>query len=667
MLDALSISENALDSLKHELFQLEEAYPDLITSDSPTQRVAGKAMEGFTKVPHEVPMLSIEDVFTKEELEAWEARVQKLQPDAEFYYFAEVKMDGLAVSLVYERGMLVRASTRGDGRIGEDVTHNVRTIESLPWHLRVPSSQELEAFVTRFRGEINESRVRRFFLEQEPHLEMRGEVFMKRDQLERLNVKLLARGEAPLANPRNGAAGSLRQLDPNVAAERGLSFFGYALVGDYGFTTHEQEHAALTLLGVPQSSWTRFCSTLVEVELFQQELDAVRKTLPYWIDGVVVNVNSSSLFQSLGVVGKTWRGSAAWKFAAEQGTTVVEDIVVSVGRTGVLTPVAHLRPVLLAGTTVSRASLHNSDEIERLGLKIGDTVIVEKAGDIIPKIIRVLTELRTGAERAFRMPEVCPMCGSVVSRAAGEVASVCRNTACFAQELARLRHFVSRGAFDLRGFGEKIIEQLLQEGLVREPADFFELETGDLSSLEGFGEILAKKLVEEMRAHTSIVLDRFIYALGIRHVGEQTARDIAKAFGSWKVFCDASDEQLQAVEGVGGVIATSIRAFFDDAIERERVERLLTRVQVEETLTTSSRGPLAGTKWVFTGTLTSMTRDEAEARVRALGAETSDSVTKTTTHVVAGENAGSKAKKARQLGVALLDEQGFLERLRTVG
>lgn len=663
VLDALSIPEAALDSLKHELYSLEQAYPELITPDSPTQRVAGKALDGFVKVPHEARMLSIEDVFSFAELQAWEERLRKLQPQGAFQYFAEVKMDGLAVSLVYERGQLVRAATRGDGRVGEDVTHNVRTIESLPWTLRVPEAVEVEAFCRRFAGAIDASAVRAFFSGTFPRIEIRGEVFMMRAQLERLNAKLEARGEAKLANPRNGAAGSLRQLDPKVAAERGLSFFGYALVGQYGFSTHEQAHAALTLLGIPQSPWVRFCPTLQEVRALQEEIGKQRTDLPYWIDGVVVNVNDDELFESLGVVGKTWRAAAAWKFPAEQGTTRVLDIVLSVGRTGVLTPVAHLEPVSLAGTTVSRASLHNEDEIERLGLQIGDTVIVEKAGDIIPKVVRVLPELRTGKERRFRMPETCPMCHSAVSRAEGEVAVVCRNPQCFAQQSARLIHFVSRTAFDIRGFGDKIIEQLMQEGLVSEPADLFELKQGDLQDLEGFGEVSAKKLVDEVVAHTSIAFPRFIYSLGIRHVGEQTARDLAQAFGSWQKLVVASREELEAVYGIGAVVAEAIDAFLCDTEEQERAQRLLRYVRVESFAAVQA-GPLVGSNWVFTGTLTTMTRDEAKARVRALGAETQDSVTKTTTHVVAGEAAGSKAAKAEELGIPLWDEQRFIEELR---
>lgn len=662
VLDHLSISEAALDSLKHELYELEQAYPDLITPDSPTQRVAGKALEGFVKVPHQAPMLSIEDAFSFDEVQAWHDRLRKLRPDAAFDFFAEIKMDGLAVSLVYERNVLKYAATRGDGRIGEDVTHNVRTIESLPLVLRKPTEEDVLAFLQRFSGAVDERGVRNLLCGQLPRLEIRGEVFMTKQQLERLNKKLEARGEAKLANPRNASAGSLRQLDPAVAAERGLSFYGYALIGDYGLTTHEQAHAVLTLLGIPQNPLQAYCKTLKDVAIFQEKVGKRRTELSYWLDGIVVNVNNDALFTELGTIGKTWRAAVAWKYPAEQVTTRVNDILVSVGRTGVLTPVAALEPVSVAGTTVSRASLHNEDEIERLGVRIGDTVIIEKAGDIIPKVIRVLNELRTGKEKRFKMPETCPMCGSAVSRGEGEVATVCRNRSCFAQELARLLHFVSRSAVDIRGLGDKIVEQLLQGGLVSEPADFYQLKKGDFLALEGFADLSSEKLVKEIQQHRTIPLARFIFALGIRHVGERTAQDLARAFGSWDALAEAAPEQFFSIDGIGAVVAESLTEFLKDPQERARVRHLLKQVTVEPA-GAPQVGPLSGTMWVFTGTLSSMSREEAKARVQALGAETGESVTKATTHVVAGESAGSKAEKAQKLGIPLWDETRFLREI----
>lgn len=667
VLDQLSISEAALDSLKHELYELEQAHPDLITPDSPTQRVAGKALAGFVKVPHQEPMLSIEDAFSFEEVEEWLERIKRLRPTEAFDFFAEIKMDGLAVSLIYEKGRLVRAATRGDGRVGEDVTHNVRTIEGLPLVLRRPEEREIDAFLKTFKGGVNEARIRAATSGAFPRLEVRGEVFMTKAQLERLNKILEARGEAKLANPRNAAAGSLRQLDPKVAAERGLSFYGYSIMTDVGLTTHEQEHAFLSLLGIPQNPLHAYGKTLKEVAKFQEDVGKKREKLPYWMDGIVVNVNDDALFQSLGVVGKTWRAAVAWKYPAEQVTTRVLDIHVSVGRTGALTPVAMLDPVSVAGTTVSRASLHNIDEIERLGLKIGDTVIIEKAGDIIPKVIRVLTELRTGKEKAFKMPSTCPICGSAVTRDEDEVATVCRNRSCFAQELARLIHFVSRAAFDIRGLGDKIVEQLLQSGLVSEPADFFQLKKGDFLALEGFADISSEKLTNEIQAHRTVTLPRFIYALGIRHIGERTAQDLARAFGSWEAFASASPDAWEAVNGIGETVVEAIKEFFGDEQEKARLAHLLREVTVDVADTKPTIGPLSGTTWVFTGTLSTMTREEAKAKVQALGAEAGESVTKATTHVVAGEAAGSKADKARKLGIDVWDEERFIQEVKNLG
>lgn len=666
VLDQLSIPESALDSLKHELYELEQAYPDLITADSPTQRVAGKALAGFIKVPHEEPMLSIEDAFSFEEVEAWLDRIKRLRPDASFDFFAEIKMDGLAVSLIYERGSLARAATRGDGRIGEDVTHNVKTIESLPLVLRVPSEKELAEFFKRFHGLVDEARVRELVSGSLSRFEIRGEVFMTKSQLATLNKKLEARGEAKLANPRNASAGSIRQLDPKIAAERGLSFYGYSIITDIGLTAHDQEHALLSLLGIPQNPLHAYCQDLKEVATFQESVGKKRDALPYWLDGIVVNVNNDELFRSLGVVGKTWRAAIAWKYPAEQVTTRVLDIAVSVGRTGALTPIAMLEPVSVAGTTVSRASLHNEDEIARLGLKVGDTVIIEKAGDIIPKVIRVLSELRTGKEKPFKMPSACPICGSAVTRDEDEVATVCRNRNCFAQEMARLIHFVSRSAFDIRGLGDKIVEQLLQSGLVSEPADFFQLKKGDFLTLEGFADISSEKLTTEIQTHRRISLPRFIYALGIRHIGERTAQDLARAFGSWEAFAAAPSEAWLAVDGIGETVVEAIQEFFQDDQEKSRLAHLLREVTVDVSDTKPTIGPLSGTVWVFTGTLESMTREEAKGRVTTLGAEAGESVTKATTHVVAGEAAGSKVDKARKLGIEVWDEERFLQELKRI-
>ncbi len=635
VLNVLEISEAALDSLKHELYTLEQEHPDLITSDSPTQRVAGEALPGFKKVTHAFPMRSIEDAFSREEMDAWLTRLKKLKPHAPFDFYAELKMDGLAVSIVYEDGVLAYGATRGDGSIGEDVTHNLKTIEAIPLTLRKP-----------IKGRV----------------EIRGEVFMTKTQLAKLNTTLKKRGEPELANPRNAAAGSIRQLDPKIAAERGLSFFGYALIGDLGTTTHAEAHEKIKELGLPTNPHFRQCNHLDAVAEFYDEIAKKRKKLDYWIDGIVVNVNDDKLFESLGVVGKTPRAILAWKFPAEQGTTVVRDIIISVGRTGALTPVAVMDPVQLAGTTVTHASVHNEDEIKRLGLKIGDTVILEKAGDIIPKIISVLPKLRTGQEKAFRMPSQCPMCGSPVTRAAGEVATLCANRGCFAQELAGILHVAV--AADIRGLGEKIAEQLLQSGLVREPADLYQLTPSDLLSLEGFADVSSKKLVEEIQSHRKMPLDRFINGLGIRHVGEETARDLANAFGSFEQLRRATPDERRAVSGIGDVVAESISDFFHDRRNTHRVDNLLKYVTPSKIHVGAIHElPLQGTTWVLTGTLERMSRDDAKEKIRALGGDVTESVSKKTTYVVVGENPGSKYEKAKRLGVETLNEKEFVKRI----
>lgn len=640
VLNRLEISEAALDSLKHELYTLEQEYPDLVTKDSPTQRVAGAALPGFKKVTHQVPMLSIEDSFSREETEEWLKRMQKLKPHASFDFYAELKMDGLAVSIVYEDGALAYAATRGDGRVGEDVTHNIRTIEAVPLTLRKKISGRVE---------------------------IRGEVYMTKTQLEKLNRALKKKGEPLLANPRNASAGSIRQLDPKIAAERGLSFCGYSIIGSLGTKTHEEAHETIKELGLPTNPHNRYCKNLEEVAKFHDEIAKKREKLDYWIDGVVVNVNDDKLFESLGVVGKTPRAILAWKYPAEQGTTVVRDIIVSVGRTGALTPVAVMDPVQLAGTTVTHASLHNEDEIKRLGLKIGDTVILEKAGDVIPKIIQVLPKLRTGKEKTFHMPAKCPICGSPVKRKEGEVATVCTNPNCFAQELAGILHFAV--AADIMGLGEKIAEQLLQSGLVRDAADLYELTPDDLLNLEGFAEISSKKLVAEIQSRRKMPLDRFVNGLGIRHVGEETARDLAGAFGSFEKLRHAAtigaihESPLRAVPGIGEIVAESVAAFFHDARQKQRIDKLLKYVTPTPYALRPTRGPLTGTIWVLTGTMESLSRDEAKDKIRELGGDVAESVSKKTTYVVVGENPGSKYDKAKKLGLEILDENGFLKKI----
>ncbi|MBN1585047.1 NAD-dependent DNA ligase LigA [Candidatus Uhrbacteria bacterium] len=662
VLDRQEISEAALDSLKHELYLLEQKFPDLITPDSPTQRVGGKASDRFGKVRHSVRMLSIEDVFSPEELEDWRNRIARIWPGLDDRFYCEMKMDGLAVSLVYEDGMLVTGATRGDGHVGEDITSNLKTIEDIPLRLRIPEDGEMGEFGKRFASDGGAGLKRWVNGGMAGRFEVRGEAYMSRKALADLNVRQKASGLPEFANPRNAAAGSLRQLDPRVTSERHLGFFGYGVVFrpgfDVGLKTHEAEHGLMRLLGVPTNPNSRLAGGLAAVTDYYRETAGKRDRLPYWIDGVVVVVNDSAAFRGLGTVGKTPRGIVAFKFPAEQATTVVEDIRVQVGRTGALTPVAVMRPVRVAGTTVSHASLHNQDEIDRLGLKLGDTVVIEKAGDIIPKVIRVLKEARTGQEQSWRMPRTCPACGQPVSRREGEAAHYCLNPGCYAQSKESIRYFAAKNAADIPGLGERIVERFLDRGLISDAADLFSLEPGDISGLEGFGEVSAKKLVAAIRSRRRMPLNRFINALGIRHVGEETALDLAREFGDISAIRSATVERLEEVPNIGRVVAESVVGYFSDRRNGDLVDRLLSEIELDGTVGEPS-GPLSGKTFVLTGTLERLTRDQAKEGIRRLGGTVSDSVGTRTDFVVVGKNPGSKAKKARDLGVRILDEKEF--------
>ncbi len=665
VLDRIEISDAALDSLKHELAELEAAFPELISVDSPTQRVGGAALEQFQKVRHSGRMLSMEDAFSAEEVRAWEQRLMKfLKYETSFQYYTEIKVDGLAVVLRYEDGVLKLAATRGDGTVGEDVTANVRTIESVPLRLLDPreSFRRLErTWKPWLNAELVASLAQ--ILQRAP-LEIRGEVYIKKSDFDKLNQRQRAAGETLFANPRNAAAGAIRQLDPNVAASRPLSFVAWDLVSDVGQSLHSQSHVLLRLLGFAGNLMLeKRCRSIDEVIAYHERMEKMRDSLDLQFDGVVVVVDERTLFEQLGVVGKTPRGLLAYKFSAEQATTVVEDIVISVGRTGVLTPVAHLKPVLVAGSTVSRATLHNRDEIRRLGVKIGDTVIIEKAGDIIPKIVAALPKLRTGKERSFVMPKTCPMCGTAVTRATSEVALRCGNPRCYASRKEGILHFVSRHAFDVEGLGEKILEQLMGEGLVATPADLFKLAPGDLEPLERFAEKKAANLVAAVQKRTKITLPRFLFALGIRHVGEETALRLAESFGSLAKLRAASLEDIQAVRDIGPVVGQSMYDWFRAKENVHLLEGLLRVVRVEPFGPAASGGKFSGKTFVFTGELESLSREEAERSIRALGGHPSGSVSKKTSYVVVGKDPGSKFEQAKRLGVEILSEKEFLAML----
>ncbi|WKZ29387.1 MAG: NAD-dependent DNA ligase LigA [Patescibacteria group bacterium] len=665
VLDKSDLSEGALDSLKHELWEIEQAYPELVTPDSPTQRVAGKASSQFGKVPHARPMLSLEDVFTREEMEEWVERLRRRVPHLKTDFYAEIKMDGLAVSLEYEKGVFVRGSTRGDGRVGENITQNLKTIEAIPLVLRRPSEGELKTFLKAHGAGLAAAALSKIVDRLlSGSLEARGEVYMTKKALDRINAAARKAGEPEFANPRNAAAGSLRQLDSSITASRKLDFFAYDLVTNDGLVTHEQCHELMKLFGFPANPLNALCRTTDDVQALYDHVGKKRETLPYWIDGVVVGVNDLALFERLGVVGKAPRGMAAYKFPAEAVTTVVRDVRWQVGRTGVITPVAVMDPVFVAGTTVRHATLHNLDEIKRLGLKIGDTVVLHKAGDVIPKVVQALPKLRTGKEKAIVAPRTCPSCGTPVTRREGEVALVCENPDCEAKDLGRLLHFVSKRAFDIDGLGDKIMEQLIAASLVTEPADLFELVPGDVEPLEGFAEKSSRQLVASIQGAKKISLARFVLALGIRHVGEETAVELARAFGTLEKLRAASLDDLKAVAQIGDVVAESVHASFRNPRRQKEIDRLLeVGVEIEKPKRAAAQ-PFAGLTFVLTGTLESLSRDEAKDRILELGGRVSSSVGKDTSFVVVGADPGSKAEKAKKLGRPVLSEKAFLAMLK---
>ncbi len=649
VLDKSEISDAALDALKHELYKLEQEYPDLITPDSPTQRVGGKPLAKFNKVKHRERMLSMEDVFSAEEFQAWEKRNSnylqatsyKLPPE----YFCMPKLDGLAISLIYKDGLLFSAATRGDGEVGEDITQNARTIESIP--LKLLSGPP--PFKGGDRGGSAPEIV-----------EIRGEVYIKLKDFEALNREQKKLGEPLHANPRNAAAGSVRQLDPAITATRRLSFCAWDLVTDLGQKTQSEEWEILKSLGFKPAPQSDVIKSHREVEKFWHSLQKKREKIGFWIDGLVVRVNDNQLFEKLGVVGKTPRGLVAWKFPAEEGTTKVLSVDWFVGRTGKLTPVANVEPTQLVGTTVVHATLHNPDEIKRLGLKLGDTVILTKAGDVIPKITKVLTELRNGHEKAIHVPTKCPTCDSPIVHEEGEVDYYCSNKNCFAMEMQGVLH--AARAFDIVGLGEKIVERFVGLGLIRTAPDIFRLKVADLEGLEKFGEVSANKLIKEIDSKKSIDLDKFVNGLGIHNVGTETAADLAQAFGSIKKIASATLEELEAVPNIGAVVAKSIHDYFSSAAAK----KILTDFQevgVKINPVKKRGGKLAGKSFVITGGLESMSRDEAKEKIRALGGDPAESVSKKTSYVVVGSDPGSKFEKAKKLGVTILSEAELLAML----
>lgn len=628
--DTQEISDAALDSLKDELVSLEKLYPDLITPDSPSQRVSGQPLPEFKTVTHASRMLSLNDMFDEGDLQQWETRNQKIVPGP-YEYFVELKIDGMALSLVYEDSVLTKAATRGDGTTGEDVTQNVKTIEAIPLRLA-------KSIPGRF--------------------EVRGEVYILKKDFARMNAQR-QKAEQPLfANPRNVSAGSIRQLDPAIAASRPLRFFAWEITGAPGIKTRQQEYDLLIELGFPVPPHATLCQSLTEVEAVITQEEKKKLSHPFQVDGLVMKINDLAIAARLGVVGKAPRGSAAYKFPAEEATTIIEDIMVQVGRTGALTPVAHLRPVRVAGTTVSRATLHNADEIKRKDVRIGDTVVIRKAGDIIPEIVQVLPKLRPAKAKPFVMPKQCPICRSPVKKDEADAAVIrCLNPNCFSQQRERISHAVGRSAFDLEGVGEKIVEQLLQEGLIEDTADLWDLTAGDLLPLERFAAKSAQKIISEIQAKKVFALSRFLVALSIPHVGIVTAQQLARVWMTLPNLLSASQEEIGQVDGVGTKTAPAIFAFLHSSATKHllaKYDRLGITVAKEK-----SSGPLSGKTFVFTGALPNMSRDEAKQLVQAKGGFIASTVGAKVDYVVAGEEAGSKLKKARDLGLHILTPAQF--------
>jgi DNA ligase (NAD+) len=612
-------------------------------------------------------MLSMFDAFSEAEMKDWQERLIKiLGTKSKLNYYAELKLDGLAMSLKYQRGLFATGATRGNGLIGEDVTANLRTIESIPLKLRIPTDKELAglAIDKKIRDRIIKAA-------QSGEVEIRGEAIMTAKVFAALNKKYKKEGKPLLANPRNAAAGSIRQLNPKITAERRLDFYCYDIATDFGLAHHDEEHEVAKLLGLKILKQNKFCADLAAVFKFREQMAATRDKIGFECDGVVVVVNDLSLWNKLGIVGKGPRYMMAYKFAGRQATTIFKKVVWQIGRTGILTPTAVLKPVALGGVTVSHSTLHNLDEIRRLGLKIGDTVIIERAGDVIPKIVSVLPKLRTGKEKVIQPPTKCPICGGRVEKVGEEVALRCLNKNCYAVQLRGLIHWASKGAIDIEGLGPKIVELLMKEGLVRDAADFYLLIKDDLVGLPGFAEKAADNLIAAIAAKKQIPLAKLIYGLGILHVGEETATTIAKSYKlkakSLKDFIALSQkltlDDLTDMTDIGPVVAQSIYDWFKTGKNLKLLKKL---DSVKITIQKEPRGnqPLAGQKFVLTGSLASLEREVAKDKIRALGGSASESVSKGTDYVVVGDNPGSKLDKAKKLGVKIIKEKEFLQLLK---
>jgi DNA ligase (NAD+) len=639
VLDDPEISDAEFDRLMNQLKKLEAAHPELVAPDSPTQRVGGKPREGFVKVPHSVPMLSLDNAYNEEELRNWERRVHELSGRKDVEFVCELKLDGMSLALRYEGGRLVRGITRGDGNTGEDVTANVRTVRSVP--LSISSDRLKKTGIS-------------------PDFEVRGEMLMPIASFKKMNEERENRGLSLFANPRNATAGTVRQLEPSITAQRRLDFFAYILLAGGSSQSQWDSLNALDATGFKVNPRRTLASSFDEVWKFIGDWEQKRESLPYEIDGVVIKVNSFAFQRQLGFTGKAPRWAIAYKYAARSGITQIEDILVQVGRTGKLTPVAALKPVPIGGTTVSRATLHNMDEIDRLGVKIGDWVEVERGGDVIPKVTRVIDDKdHSRGHKAFHMPHKCPVCGGHVVRVEGEADHRCVNQKCPAKLRESILHFASRGVMNIDGMGDALVNQLTDCGMVKDIADIYRLTKADLLKLERMGDKSAENVLREIENSKKLPLERVIYGLGIRFVGERTAQFLAEHVGDMSAIEKASEEELQQVEEVGPRIAKSIVQFFAEPKNRELVEELRAAGLTMRGKKKERGTKLAGKTFVLTGTLPNLTRDEAKKMIEDAGGKVTGSVSKKTDYVVAGADAGSKLDKARELGVEVVDEEGM--------
>jgi DNA ligase (NAD+) len=637
VLDQPEITDAEYDVMMRRLQALEAEHPELITPDSPTQRVGGKAREGFVKVPHSSPMLSLDNALNEEELREFDRRVRDLLDGQSFEYVAELKLDGLSMAAHYRDGRMQQAITRGDGLVGEDVTENARTIRSMP--LKIKSG--LAAF------------------------EARGETIMPRKSFEKLNADREKHELAPFANPRNAAAGALRALEPSVTASRQLEYFAYFLLveGHFYYDSHWESLDALEKMGFKVNPRRKKCPGVDELLEFCREWENKRESLPYEIDGVVVKVDSIRQQQILGWTAKAPRWAIAFKFPAQQRSTTIENIEVQVGRTGTLTPVAHLAPVVVGGVTVTRATLHNEDEIARLGVEIGDEVLIERSGDVIPKVVRVVKQGK--GRRPFRMPKHCPVCGGEIVREEGEAASRCINTNCPARLKESVSHFAARGVMDIDGMGDVLVDQLVSRGLVKSVADIYHLTLDQLMQLDRMGQKSAEKVLKNIDASRKRPLPRVLNGLGIPFVGERTAQILAETFGSLDAIAAADEEVLQQAEEVGPKVSESILQFFHEPRNRELVEKLRSAgLTFDHAIREKTVGPLEAKTFVITGTLPNLSREEAKARIESAGGKVTGSVSKKTDYVLAGADPGSKLDKANQLGITVIGEPELLDLLK---